>query len=279
MIAFDFAYSRPNTPSEAVALYETAAAQGQHALYYAGGTEIITFSRMGQMAADAIIDIKDLPECQVLGIDGEEIVIGAAVTLNQLADSDIFPLFGQTAQAIADRTARNKITVGGNVGSRRLMYREMALPFLLCDSKVKLFGPQGARLLPFTDVFHHALNLKPGELITQFYIPRSFVANTFVHLKKTKQSSVNYPLVTVLALEDGDRIRMAFSGVCAFPFRDERLEELVSNRARPLCERVKQVIDQFPHEVLHDLEGSEDYRKFVLQLTLEEILKQMGWAV
>lgn len=278
MIAFDFVYSRPTTASEAVALHEHAAAQGQHALYYGGGTEIITFSRMGKIAADAIIDIKDVPECHVLGVDGEEIIIGAAVTLNQLADSDIFPLCGETARAIADRTARNKITVGGNVGSRQLMYREMALPFLLCDSRVKLFGPQGARLLPFTDVFHHALNLEPCEFITQFLVPRSFVANAFAHLKKTKQSSVNYPLVTVLALEDTDSIRMAFSGVCAFPFRDEQLEDLVSNRTQSLRERVTQVIEQFPHAVLHDLEGSADYRKFVLQLALEEILERMGWA-
>ena len=111
--------------------------QGKMPCYFSGGTEFITFARVNKLNADAVIDIKGIPECNVLEIQGNQLVIGAAVSLNKITDSKLFPLLGQTVKKIADHTSRNKITIGGNINSE-LIYRESVLPLLLSDAKVKI---------------------------------------------------------------------------------------------------------------------------------------------
>ena len=106
-------------------------------MFYSGGTEFITFARVNKLRADAVIDIKGIPECNVLEIHGDQLVIGAAVSLNKITDSKLFPLLGQTVKQIADHTSRNKITIGGNMNSK-LIYKESVLPLLLVDAKVKI---------------------------------------------------------------------------------------------------------------------------------------------
>ena len=56
MISFDFSYYKPVSIEEAILLYQTLTSQGKKAMYYAGGTEIITGARMNQIVFDAVID-------------------------------------------------------------------------------------------------------------------------------------------------------------------------------------------------------------------------------
>jgi CO/xanthine dehydrogenase FAD-binding subunit len=47
-----------------------------------------------------------------------------------------------------------------------------------------------------------------------------------VTVKKRKVSAIDYPLVTVAALLTNSGTRVAFSGVCAFPFRSARRSDI-----------------------------------------------------
>lgn len=42
-------------------------------------------------------------------------IFGAGVTLTELEDKNLFPLLSKSASEVADHTARNKITLGGNI--------------------------------------------------------------------------------------------------------------------------------------------------------------------
>ena len=88
-----------------------------------GGTEFITFARTNKKKPDVVIDIKGIPECMRLEVIGDELIIGAAVSLTTIVESNLFPLLGETLQRIADHTSRNKITIGGNLNSH-FIYRE-----------------------------------------------------------------------------------------------------------------------------------------------------------
>lgn len=278
MIAFDFEYCRPATALEAVEAYRTMSERGLRVMYYAGGTEIITFARMGQLTMDAVIDIKEIPECRAYAEREGDLAIGAAVTLDELAQSPLFPLLGIVARGIADHTARGRITLAGNVGSRMLAYRETALPLLLCDARAEVAGLAGRRSVPLADVFDGELRLAPGDLIVQFTVDRACAQWPHASVKRTKQSRVNYPIVTAAAVNDGGRLRAAFSGVCACPFRSVAIDAALSDRAAPAGQRVDTALSLLPASIVEDIESGAAYREFLFRLVLEELLVRLEWV-
>ena len=163
MIAFDFEYCKPSSAAEAVETFNMFREQGKNAMYFSGGTEIITFARVNKLRADAVIDIKGIPECNVLELHGNQLVIGAAVSLNKITDSKLFPLLGQTVKKIADHTSRNKITIGGNMKSE-LIYKESVLPLLLVDAKVKIAKGSEEEIVSLDTVFNKEMKLNSGNV-------------------------------------------------------------------------------------------------------------------
>ncbi|MFF3471961.1 xanthine dehydrogenase, partial [Bacillus velezensis] len=102
-----------------------------------------------------------------------------------------------------------------------------------------------------------------------------YVDLPFVSIKRRQQWNVGYPLVTVCALKKDDEIRMAFSGVCPFPFRSAEMEAVLNDKSRSAEERVRRSLQYVPKPVLDDAEGSSEYRIFVLQHTILDALREL----
>lgn len=115
MIPFDFEYYKPKTIEEFVNLFNTLTDLEKSPIYYGGGTEIISMARMHNVHTEAVIDIKGIPECNVHEIKNNELIIGSAITLTNIAEADYFPLLSSTVKRIADHTIQGKITLGGNL--------------------------------------------------------------------------------------------------------------------------------------------------------------------
>jgi len=273
MIPFDFAYYRPESTEEAVKCYEELAAQGKKAFYYSGGSEIITMSRVGSLKPEALIDLKAIEECRILDFSGNYLVIGAAVSLAQISEAKLFPCLGTTISRIADHTNQCRITIGGNLCGT-IIYREASLPLLLADSLLLLAGPEGRRYVPFADLCQNRLLLKPGEMIVQIHIPKDSLDLPYIHVKKTKNEKIDYPLLTVVAVKHENKIRISFSGLCSYPFRAAVIEESLNAGMIP---DFAQNLHLLPEPPLSDLRGSAAYRLFVLQNTLELLLKR--WQI
>lgn len=278
MIPFDFEYFQPTTIQEAIETYQRIHKHGKKAIYFCGGTEFITFARINKAYADAVIDIKGITECHTLKIQDQDLIIGAAVNLNKIAESNLFPLMGQAVKHIADHTSRNKITIGGNINSR-LIYREGILPLLLTDAKVKIAGTEGEMVLPFSEVYHKNIQLHPGQFIVQILIDQSYLNLRYVSLKKTKMSKVGYPVVSISALVKENQIRAAFSGVCEYPFRSEEIEEVLNNSAMAANQQVDEIAAILPKPIVNDLLGSAEYREFVFKHALLETIEALKGAI
>jgi CO/xanthine dehydrogenase FAD-binding subunit len=275
MIPYNFEYYLPGSLQEAVALFRQLDAQNKHPLYWSGGTEIITLGRMNRVYTGAVIDLKRIPECRMLTVRERKLIVGSAVTLSELYDSRMFPLLGETGAGIADRTSRNKITFGGNICGK-FMYREAVLPLLLTDSEVRIAGPGGVRQVPIAQVFDRTLQLGRGEFLVQTLTDLSYTKLPYVTVKKRQVAAIDYPLVTVAALRANSGIRLAFSGVCAFPFRSAAVEAILNRRELPLKVRIDQAAGQLPAPILHDIKGSAAYRELVLKMVLDDTLRALG---
>ncbi|WP_066287874.1 FAD binding domain-containing protein [Bacillus sp. FJAT-29937] len=274
MIPFNFEYYRPSTIEEAVQTFQTLADQEKNVIYFSGGTEFITMARVNQMKADAVIDIKEIPDCQELGIDGNQVVLGAAVSLNKISETNIFPLLGEKAKQIADHTSRNKITLGGNLHSK-LIYRESVLPLLLTDAKVKIAGKEGVETLPLADVFDKQMNMKHGYFLTQVLVDRPYIELPFFSVKKTKMSKVGYPIVSLAAFVNDRKIHAAFSGVCEFPFRSKDMESILNDTSISQMERIDEATKLLPASIVDDIWATAEYREFVFKNALQETLERL----
>lgn len=274
MISFDFEYYKPSTIMEAVKTFGILSIQGKEPLYYSGGTEIISMARRGDIFTKAVIDIKGIPECNAFQLQNGNLVTGVALTLTQLEEANIFPLLGRAASKAADHTVRNKLTLGGNICGK-IIFREAVLPLLLSDSQVVLVGERGVRVVQINQAFNKTLQLEKGELLVQIITDISYSYLPFVSVKKTKMEKVDYPLISIDALKKDSQVRIAFSGVCPFPFRSPKIEEDINNRQVPVEMRVNNAVSHLPAPISNNIEGSAEYREFVLKNTLTDIITEL----
>ncbi|WP_025026511.1 FAD binding domain-containing protein [Caldalkalibacillus mannanilyticus] len=277
MISFDFEYFKPTSIKEAIRLYHELDEQGKKPMYFSGGTELITLGRVNQLETKAVIDIKSIPECLVLKKDATRVTLGAVQSLNKIREQKLFPFLDKVIVEIADHTARNKITLGGNLCAN-IIYRETILPLLLTNSQVVIASQTGIKELPITEVFNQTLKLEKGEFLVQTITENKEIDLPSLSVKKRRQWDVGYPLITVAALLKKGKIKVAISGLCEFPFRDPQIEECLNNQQVSKESRIKEAMDQISHPILDDVHGSAEYRLFVLKNTLEDILDALEGA-
>lgn len=274
LISYDFEYYLPLSMKEAVQLYKDLHERGKEPIYYSGGTEIITLGRLNVVKTRAIIDIKQIPECRTFQIQQSNLFTGAAIPLTVIEETNLFPLLSKTVSEIADRTARNKITAGGNICGQ-IFYREAVLPFLLSDSQMVIAGSSGIRTVFINEIFNEKLLLEPGELLVGIKTEQRFLDMPFVSIKRRRQWNTGYPLITVAALKVNGEIRIAISGLTTYPFRSKQMEEQLNNKEYSLNHRIDEAVQSLKVPPLDDSEGSFQYRLFVLKNILHEVFQQL----
>lgn len=274
MIPFDFEYHRPDTAKQASETFMQLRKERRDPYYYGGGTEILTMSRLNQITPKAVVDLKAIPETRALEQKGDDLVLGANRTLAELCEADVWPLMSAVAGRVADHTTRCKITLGGHIAGQ-IEYHEALLPLLLADAKAVVSGPGGTDTRPLTSLFQKALSLEEGAFILQVEVPSAATRQKHASEKRTRLDWVDYPLVTVAAQKDAGGIRVAFSGVCAFPFRSEAVERDLNAPKKDRRSRIEAALAHLPAPIVDDLHGSAAYRRFILADTLDSILKQL----
>lgn len=280
MIPFNFDYYKVYNLKDAVDLFMKLDKENKKPIYYAGGTEFISMAQVNNRYTKAIIDIKSIPECHEHILNKGKLIIGAAISLKDIALKNYFPLLSATVRRIADHTVQGKITLGGNLAGT-IIYKEAILPLMVVNAKVLIMGRQGLRTERIMDLFNEKLRLSKEELIVQVVIEEKYLDLPYLHSKRTKNEKIDYPLISLVALVDNRKKRMALSGLCEFPFRLRFLEEFLNDGSLSRSEKVEKFIKNIPYEILEDLAGSREYRKFLLHnmlyKTLEDFQEVIKW--
>lgn len=263
MIPFDIVYFRPDSLEEAVEAWR-AAPEGS--LYYSGGTEIVTGCRSGTYRPAAVIDLKRIPELRSHGAVGARLFFGAALSLNEAAEAGGFPLLSAAAKKIADRTVRNRITLGGNVAGR-LPFREALLPFLAADGRAHLAGPAAGggverRELPVRELHSKRLQLRPGEFLVGLSVDGEAAAAACAHERSTAGASVDYPILALCAVAMKGLVSVAVSGVHDYPL-------WADSSAGPLA------VESLPTPK-NDHRASAEYRAELLRAALSRVQEALS---
>jgi CO/xanthine dehydrogenase FAD-binding subunit len=141
-----------------------------------GGTDVLVFVRHEKPPFDRLVDISRVPEMKIIERHGGEIVVGAAVTYTEAADSpvlqEVAACLVEACLSVGGPAIRNAGTLGGNVANAAACAD--SLPSLVClDAVAHLCSPTGERSLLVSDLVTGANRtaLQRGELITHFTFP------------------------------------------------------------------------------------------------------------
>jgi CO/xanthine dehydrogenase FAD-binding subunit len=168
-------YYLTHTVEEAL---DILSASPRSARILSGGTDLLLEIQQGiHPTVRTLVDVTEIDEMCALEITGDNLFIGASVTLTELKNS---ALIQQHAQALADATILmanpqvcNVATIGGNV-AHALPAADGTIALLALDVQAEVANLDGRRRLPLRSLFKG-----PGistleaskDLLVGFYLP------------------------------------------------------------------------------------------------------------
>ena len=212
-----FAYTRPETVAEAVALLEL---HGPDARLLAGGTDLIIRLRDGTLQPRVVVDLKRIPELRpaVREVAGR-ISISAGTVMSDLVE-DVrlrrhFPALVEAAAVVGAVQIRNRATLAGNVCNASPA-ADTAPPLLVYGAQVVAAGPAGPRRIPLDEFFVRSgqTTLQRGELVTAIELPLPVRRMGAVHLRRTRRHGHDLASVTLCcSVDEAGITRLAYGSV------------------------------------------------------------------
>jgi len=223
----DFAYHRPASLAEAVALRQGAA----DGAYLAGGMTLIPTLKQRLAEPSDLVDLGALNDLAGVRVEGGALVIGAMTRHAAVAASPearrAIPALAGLAGGIGDPQVRNRGTIGGSVANSDPAADYPAAVVAL-GATVRTDRREIAAADYFKDLFTTAL--QPGELIREiaFPAPRRAAYRKFPH------PASRYAVAGVFVADFGGgdlRVGVTGAGPCAY--RATALEQALAQRLDP----------------------------------------------
>ena len=244
-----------------------------------GGTDLIVGMRGGKFAAKIIVDIKDLPELKILEENDQGIVIGAAVTLNEIATFkpiiDHALVLSEGAHTVGSYPIRNRATLAGNICNASPA-ADTAAPLMVLNAQVKITGSHGKRTVSINEFFVGPGQnvLKKGELVESVLIPRPYPNGTGVYLKASRTGSVDLATVGVAVQSWDNKVQVAVGAVAATPVRAISVEKAVNeNGEKDLARAASLARDDI--SPITDLRGSREYRYHMAEVLIRRGIEKV----
>lgn len=279
-------YFKPKEIAEALQLLEKG---GHDARIIAGGTDLLIDLNNRKFSADLLVDITDIDELKRITIEGDELVIGSAVTLTTIARNN---LVCEHAEALAAGCAsvgslqiRNIATLGGNVVNAQPA-ADGAMGLSVFEPTFIVCSMHGTRKLTMEQMYagFGKSSLDSGkELLTEIRIPcrKEGEASAFKRLELRKYLSL--PMINAAAavhMEDGyikwARISMAPVGIGPVRAREAEAWLCGKQLSKENIQKASSLALKEANPRSNPLRGSREYRIQVLPTIIEDCLNDIA---
>ena len=179
-----FDYHRPASVQEAIQIL----VDNPEAKVLAGGHSLIPVMKLRLASPAALVDIGRIDELQGISRDNGSLRIGACVTYNEIANSDVVqeaaPLLAEAAGQIGDRQVRYRGTIGGNL-SHADPASDLPAAALALGATLHISGPNGSRSVSAADFFIDLMMtaLQMDEILTEVEIPATQAGTGSAYVK------------------------------------------------------------------------------------------------
>jgi len=247
---YDFAYHRPKSVADAVALLKGK----EEARPMSGGMTLIPTLKQRLARPSDIVDLGAIKELAGIKVEGNNVVIGGMTRHYDVASSaDVkaqIPALAALAGHIGDPAVRNRGTMGGSVANNDPAADYPAAVVALNATITTNTGKHAADAF-FKGLFETALS--EGELITSISFPK---AEKAAYVKFPNPAS-RYAMVGVFVAKTAGGVRVAVTGAGPCVFRVKAMEDaLAKNFTSAAIKDIKVPAD----DLNSDIHGSAEYR-------------------
>jgi len=245
--------------------------------YFGGGTLVMRQVNAGNQSFDTIIRSTD-PSLKQVQISGDQVIIGASVTMSQVIASRYLDFLKSAASVIGGPAIRNMATVGGNLFARS-PYGDFTTALLALEATVALSG--GRSDVPIADFLTQRFR-EPKPLVTSVSVPRPRDGNAFRFLKIMRVKPMGVSLMTIAAHlpQSGGRLanpRVAYGSMGDTPIRANAVERALEGKtldAQGIAPALAVATEGITPRT--DSIASEWYRREVAPAHLERLLLGTG---
>jgi aerobic carbon-monoxide dehydrogenase medium subunit len=272
-----FEYHRPASVDEAVALLGDESARP-----LAGGHSLLPLMKLRLSTPSTLVDLAGLG-LDSIEEDGDGVVIGAMVTHEALAESELVqrrvPVLAEAAGEVGDRQVRRRGTIGGSVAHADPAADYPTVLRALGATMVTR-GRDGERQIAaddcFVGIFQTAIG--SGELLTAVRVPATPVGTGAVYLKHRHPAS-RYSVVGVAAVVrmDGGRpsnARLVVGGATATPVDVSQAAQDLGDGSESQLAAAAERVPAMLTDPITDTYASGEYRVHLAKVLAKRALAQ-----
>ena len=283
ILVHEFEYRQPASLDEATSVLSE---YGDRAQILAGGTNLLTWMKMEQVAPECVINIGSLSELEGVSSQDGQMTIGPLTTIQSLLnDPSVLAEHTALAEACA-AFGSTQIQIMGTVGGNLCNGSPASdtVPALMAlDARLVLVGPDGERALPVEEflVGPGQTGLGRGELLRSILIPqpRSGSGSAFIKISRVAADLAKVNAAVALVRE-GDHIidcRLTFGSVGPTVLRARKAEPLLIDR--PFSTELALEAGQAASEEISpidDVRSTAWYRREVVKALAHDVLR-IAW--
>jgi len=270
-----FRLHRPRSLEEAGELLDR---HGDDAAVYCGGTELLLVLKLGLAAYPHLVDLKRIPELQLLEQAGGTVRIGAAVTHRTLERSDLvretIPALAEMERGVANLRVRNVGTLGGNLCFSD-PHSDPATFLLASGAELVCRKGSERRTIGIGEFVRgpYETALAPGELLTEIRVPAPLPNTAIAHMKFSTHERPALTVTSLVRVEDGTlaEVRIAVGSVSTAPTRVPEAESILAGRRVDDRECVREAgeVAGDAVEPFADANGSVEYKRNLVRVFVE----------
>jgi len=252
-----FAFHRPASVDDAVSALKAA---GEGGKLLAGGQSLLPVLKLDLAAPTDLISLADVEGLKGIKEEGDIVVIGAAATHAEVAESGVvkrrIPALADLAGRIGDPQVRNRGTIGGSIA-----HADPAADYPAAVLGLGATVVTNSREIGADDFFvgMFATALAEDEIITAVRFP----APSRAAYAKFPHPASKYAIVGVMVSEGPAGIRVGVTGATPVAFRATAMEEALAKDFSPEALAGNGVDSD---DLLSDADASADYRAHLVSV-------------
>jgi len=272
-----FDYYAPQTLEAAVALLSRFDREGVDAKILAGGQSLLPMLAMRVARPQVLIDLGKVSGLDYIRQERDTIAIGAMTSKRSAEDSSLVrdrqPLFHAATKLIGHQQIRNRGSVGGSFAHADPA-SEYAAVAVAQDMQIKVFGPDGERLIPASEFFvsYMTTSMAGTEVLTEVRMPVLPTGSGWAiqEFARRKGDFALAGVAVTLRRANGlcADVRISAFGVSATAVRFPAAEAMLRGQAPSpeLFARAAAAARESLDEPMNDIHASADYRRQLVKV-------------
>jgi carbon-monoxide dehydrogenase medium subunit len=263
-----FAYARPDTLDEAIALL---AEHGDDAKVLAGGHSLLPLMKLRLATPSVLVDVGRIPDLAYVRDGGDHVAVGGLTRHHDVEHDALLrehvPLMAAAAGEVGDPQVRHRGTLGGTLAHGDPA-SDLPAVVLALRGEVVVRGSGGERVIAADDFFVDFLEtaLMPDEIITEVRLPKTGGAGWA--FQKFNRRAQDWAIVGVAAV-GGTQPGVGLVNMGSTPLRADAVEAALRDGATSADAAARAADGTEPPS---DLNASSDYRRHLARVLVGRAL-------